>query len=64
MYQIMISKTAILKKICSGLGQLLTLIGYSSELYEISEADKLYRSYDIPHNNPLTPDTVLSFVGR
>ena len=40
------------------------LIGYSSGLPEISEADELYRSYDLPHNNWLTPDTFLSFRGR
>ena len=37
------------------------MIGYSSELYEISEAEKLYWIYDLPHNDCLTPDTVLLF---
>ena len=39
--------------------QLLTLIGYSSVLPEIFEAEKLNQSYDIPHNDRLTPDKVL-----
>ena len=55
------SKLIIFKRICSGMGQSLTLIGYSSELSEMAEADILYHSYDIPHNNQLTPDTVLVF---
>ena len=46
------------------MGQLLTLIGYSSELSEMAEAEKLYRSYNLPHNNRLTPDTVVAFGGR
>ena len=29
----------------------------------MAEADELYRSYDIPHNDRLTPDTVLAFGG-
>ena len=45
------------------MGQSLTLIGYSSGLHEIAEADKLNQSYDLPHNNQLTPDKFLSFVG-
>ena len=48
---------------CSGLGQWLTLIDYSSGLFDIAEADELYPIYDIPHNDWLTPDTVLSFGG-
>ena len=36
---------------------------YSSELYEMAEADKLYQSYDLTHNNQLTPDTVSLFGG-
>ena len=43
--------------------QSLTLIGYSSELSEMAEADELYRSYNLPHNDQLTPDTVLVFGG-
>ena len=43
---------------------MLTLIGYSSGFSEIAEADELYRSYDLSHNDWLTPDTVLSFGGR
>ena len=43
--------------------QFLTLIGYSSELSEMAEADELYPSYNLPHNVHLTPDTVLSFEG-
>ena len=50
--------------IFSGLGQLITLIGCSSGLSEISEADKLNQSYDLPHNYWLTPDKVLSFGGH
>ena len=46
------------------MGQLPTLIGYSSRLPEISEADKLNQSYDLPHKDRLTPDKVLSFGGR
>ena len=46
------------------MGQLLTLIGYSSELSEMAEAEKLYWSYNLPHNNFPTPDTVLAFGGR
>ena len=45
----------------SGVGQLLTLIGYSSELLDIAEADELHLSYDLPHNDWLTPDTVSEF---
>ena len=60
----MISKIVILQKNISGLVQSLTLIGYSSELYDMAEADELYRSYNIPHNYGLTPDTVLPFGGR
>ena len=58
------SKIVIMKKKCSGLGQSITLIGYSIELPEMAEADELYRSYDLPHNNQMTPDTVLMFGGR
>ena len=49
---------------CSDLGKLLTLIGYISGSTEISEADELNHSYDLPHNDWLTPDKVLSFGGR
>ena len=48
---------------CSGLGQFLTLIGYSSELSEIAEADELYWIYNLLHNDQLTPDTVSAFGG-
>ena len=37
------------------------MIGYISELSEMAEADKLYRGYDLPHNDRLTPDIVLVF---
>ena len=30
----------------------------------MAEADELYPSYYLPHNNSLTPDTVLEFGGR
>ena len=43
------------------MGQLLTLIGYSSELSDMVEADKLYQSYGLPHKNWLTPYTVSAF---
>ena len=43
------------------MGQSLTLIAYSSELSEMDEADILYQSYEIPHNNQLIPETVLVF---
>ena len=46
------------------MGQSLTLIGYSSGLPEVFEADKLNQSYDLPHKDWLTPDTVLTFGGR
>ena len=52
-----------MKHIYSGLGQLLTLIGYSSEWSEMAESGKLYPSYNLPHNDWLTPDTVLAFGG-
>ena len=60
----MISTIIILNTSHSGMGQSLTLIGYSSGLPEIAEEDKLYQSYDLPHNDWLTPDTVLYFGGR
>ena len=40
------------------------MIGYSSELSEMAEADELYQSYNISHNDCLTPDTILTFGGR
>ena len=40
---------------------MLTLIGYSSELSDMDEADELPPSYDIPHNDWLTPNTVLEY---
>ena len=40
------------------MGQLLTLIGYSSELSDMAESDELHPSYDIPHNNWLTPNSL------
>ena len=43
--------------------QSLTLIGYSSGLSDISEEDKLIQSYDIPYNDRVTPDKVLSLGG-
>ena len=36
------------------------MIGYSSELPDIYEADELKQIYDLLHNNWLTPDKVLS----
>ena len=30
----------------------------------MAEADKIYWSYDLPHNNWMNPDTVLLFGGR
>ena len=45
------------------MGQSLTLIGYSSELSDMAEADELYRSYNLPHNYRLIPDTVSAFGG-
>ena len=32
------------------MGQLLTLIGYGSKLFEMAKGDKLYWVYDLPHN--------------
>ena len=46
------------------MGKSLTLIGYINGLPDISEADKLNQSYNIPYNDRLTPDRVLSFGGR
>ena len=43
------------------MGKSLTLIGYSSGLPDISEAYKLNQSYDLPHNDRLTPDKVLYY---
>ena len=43
------------------MGQLLRLIGYSSELSEMAESDKLHPSYDLTQNDWLFPDTVLAF---
>ena len=59
----MISTIVILNTNMFRSGKFLTLIGYSSGLPEIAEADKLNQSYDIPHNNQLTPDKVLFFGG-
>ena len=42
---------------------MLTLIGYSSELSEMADADKIHASYYVPHNDWLTPDTVLALGG-
>ena len=47
---------------CSGVGQSLTLIAFSSELSEMTDKEELYRSYYLPHNNQLTPDTVSLFA--
>ena len=47
----------------SGLGQYLTLIGYSSELSDMAEAYELHLSYNLPHNDRLNPHTVLAFGG-
>ena len=44
--------------------QLLRLIGYSSDLSEMAEADELYKSYDLPYNDQVTPDTLSAFGGR
>ena len=46
------------------MGQLITLVGYSSELSEMAEAYESHPSYDLPHNDRLTPDTVSEFGGR
>ena len=46
------------------MGQPLTMIGYSSGLPEIAEAEKLNQIYNLPYNDQLTPDKVLSFGGR
>ena len=43
---------------------MITLIGYSGVLLDISQADKLNQSYDLPHNDKMSPDKVLSFGGR
>ena len=44
-------------------GGFLTLIGYSSRFPEISEEDELNQIYDLPHNDWLNPDKVLSLGG-
>ena len=41
--------------------QSLTRICYSSGVPDIAESDEFNQNYDIPHNNLLTPDKVLSF---
>ena len=41
---------------------MLSLIGYSSELSEMDEAEKLHPSYDIPHNDWLA-DYTTSILG-
>ena len=46
------------------MGKSLTLIGYSSELSEMDKEEELHLSYNIPDNDWLTPDTMLSFCGR
>ena len=48
----------------SGLKKLLTLIGYSIGVPEISEADELNQYHSSPHKYCLTPDKVLSFSGQ
>ena len=58
------STIIILNTSCSGLGKLLTLIGYSSGSPEISESDELNKSYDLTHNDRLTPDRVMYSGGR
>ena len=40
------------------------MIGYSSGLPEIYEADKLNQSYNIPQNDWTAPDKVMYFGGR
>ena len=45
------------------MGQLLTLIGYSSGFPDIDEEDELNKSHDFPHNDRMNLDKVLSFVG-
>ena len=40
------------------------MICYSSEYCDMAEADELYQSDNIPHNDWLTPATVLVFGGR
>ena len=45
------------------MGQSLTLISYSSELSEMAEAEILYWTYDISHNDWLTPYTVSDLGG-
>ena len=47
----------------SGVGQSLTLIGYSSGLPDIAEAEELNQGHDLPHKYQLTPDKFLSFGG-
>ena len=46
------------------MGKLLTLIGYSSELSDMAEADLLHLRHNIPLNDRLTPDTVSDIGGR
>ena len=41
--------------------QYLTLIGYSSALPEMAEAEELHPIYDLSHNNQMTSDTVSGF---
>ena len=60
----MILTIAILNTSRSGLGQSITLIGYSSGLTEITEADDLNQVYDLPRKDRLAPYKVLSFGGH
>ena len=53
-----------IKQICSGMGKLLTLIGYSVEFSDMAEEDELHPSYNIHQNDRMTPDTVSLFGGR
>ena len=43
--------------------QSLTLIGCSSGFPDISEGDELNQIYDLPHNDMVTPDKVVSLGG-
>ena len=49
---------------CSGRGQLLTLISYSNVFPDIAETDELNQSYNLPHIDRTPPDKVLYFGGR
>ena len=56
----MISTIAILNISCSGPGQFLTLVGYSSVLDKIDESRRFESESRFSQNDPTNPDKALS----